>query len=139
MIFEQVIYHNSIKRWFLAVVLTAVVYVLTRFLKGILQRRIGKIASETTTNWDDLAFELIDCVHTAVLLVFGIYIGSLVLSFPEGENIFGHGGIFCASVGKLTEKMIAAYIEQHEKAPPKDVFTVSDDPSASAETTDFQS
>jgi len=35
--------------------------------------------------------------------------------------------------------MIAAYIEQQEKALPKDVFKVSDKKSASAEMTDFQS
>lgn len=34
---------------------------------------------------------------------------------------------FCAFVGKVTEKIIAAYIEQQEKAPSKDVFSVSDD------------
>ena len=48
-------------------------------------------------------------------------------------------GYFCATVGKVTEKMIAAYIEQQEKALPKDVFKVCDDGSASAGTTDFQS
>ena len=87
MIFEQVIYHNSIKTWLLAVLLTAAVYLLTRFAKGILQRRIGEIAPKTATNWDDLAVEVIDSVHTAVLLVFAIYIGSLVLSFPETISI----------------------------------------------------
>ncbi len=35
--------------------------------------------------------------------------------------------------------MIAAYIEQQEKALPKDVFKVSEEGSASAEMTDFQS
>jgi putative transposase len=34
---------------------------------------------------------------------------------------------FCASVGRVTEKMIAAYIEQQKKALPKDIFTVSDE------------
>jgi len=45
----------------------------------------------------------------------------------------------CATVGKATEKMITAYIEQQEKALSKDVFSVSDDWSASAEMSDFQS
>ena len=33
-------------------------------------------------------------------------------------------GYFCSTVGKVTEKMIKAYIEQQEKARPKDVFQV---------------
>jgi len=43
-----------------------------------------------------------------------------------GKHLWARG-YFCASIGKITEKMIAAYIEQQESAPPKDVFTVSDD------------
>ena len=39
----------------------------------------------------------------------------------------------------MTEKMIAAYIEQQEKALSRDVFKISEEESASAETTDFQS
>jgi putative transposase len=48
-------------------------------------------------------------------------------------------GYFCATVGKVTEKMIAAYIEQQERARPKDVITVAEEESASAEMNDFQS
>jgi putative transposase len=42
-----------------------------------------------------------------------------------GKHLWARG-YFCATVGKVTEKMIAAYIEQQEKAPAKDVFKVSD-------------
>jgi len=43
-----------------------------------------------------------------------------------GKHLWARG-YFCASVGKVVEKMIAAYIEQQEKALPKDVFQVSDE------------
>ena len=43
-----------------------------------------------------------------------------------GKHLWARG-YFCASVGKVTEQMIAAYIEHQEKAQSKDVFTVSDD------------
>jgi len=49
-----------------------------------------------------------------------------------GKHLWARG-YFCASVGRVTEKMIAAYIEQQEKALPKDVFTISDEQPASAE------
>ena len=55
-----------------------------------------------------------------------------------GRHLWARG-YFCATVGRVTEKMISAYIEQQERARPKDVITVSDEDSASAETTDFQS
>jgi putative transposase len=38
----------------------------------------------------------------------------------------GARGYFCATVGKVTEKMIAAYIEHQEKAQSKDDFQVSE-------------
>lgn len=42
-----------------------------------------------------------------------------------GKHLWARG-YFCATIGKVTEKMISAYIEQQENAPPKDVFKVSD-------------
>jgi len=42
-----------------------------------------------------------------------------------GRHLWGRG-YFCVSVGKVTEEMIAAYIEQQEKAQPQEVFKVSD-------------
>ena len=43
-----------------------------------------------------------------------------------GKHLWARG-YFCASAGKVTEKMIAAYIEQQEKAPPKEDFTVAEE------------
>ena len=56
----------------------------------------------------------------------------------QRENIFGRAATFVPH-GKVKAKMIAAYIEQQEKALSKGVFKVSDEESASAEMTDFQS
>lgn len=49
-----------------------------------------------------------------------------------GKHLWARG-YFCASVGRVTEKMIAAYIDQQEKALPKEVFTIAEEPPASAE------
>jgi putative transposase len=43
-----------------------------------------------------------------------------------GKHLWARG-YFCASVGKVTEKMIAAYIEHQERAQSKDVFKVSEE------------
>jgi putative transposase len=42
-----------------------------------------------------------------------------------GQHLWARG-YFCASSGTITDAMIAAYIEQHEK-PQDDVFTVADE------------
>ena len=42
-----------------------------------------------------------------------------------GQHLWARG-YFCATSGTVTDEMIAAYIEHHEK-PPDDVFTVADE------------
>jgi putative transposase len=43
-----------------------------------------------------------------------------------GRHLWARGS-FCATIGKVTEKMIAAYIEQQDRPPSDDDFGVSDD------------
>ena len=42
-----------------------------------------------------------------------------------GQHFWARG-YFCASIGKMTEKMITAYIDQQEQRTPEDNFKVSD-------------
>lgn len=42
-----------------------------------------------------------------------------------GKHLWARG-YFYGTIGKITENMIAAYIEQQDKASPEDVFKVSD-------------
>jgi putative transposase len=43
-----------------------------------------------------------------------------------GRHLWARG-YFCATVGRVMENMISAYIEQQEVAPPKEVFKVTDE------------
>jgi len=43
-----------------------------------------------------------------------------------GRHLWARG-YFCATIGKVTEKMIAAYIQQQERPPSDDDFSVSED------------
>jgi len=43
-----------------------------------------------------------------------------------GRHLWARG-YFCATVGNVTEKMIAAYIASQEKASPKEAFTIAND------------
>ena len=55
-----------------------------------------------------------------------------------GKHLWARG-YFCASIGKITEKMITAYIEKQDKPPQHENYKVDGESSASAEITDFQS
>jgi putative transposase len=39
-----------------------------------------------------------------------------------GEGIFGREGIYCATVGQMTEEMIKQYLEHHFEPNPNDNF-----------------
>ncbi len=43
-----------------------------------------------------------------------------------GKHLWARG-YFCATVGRVTEKMIRAYIDQQEIAQSKDVFSIEDE------------
>ena len=68
----------------------------------------------------------------------------LQIEFPHlqkrywGKHLWARG-YFCATIGKVTEKMIQAYIEQQDKPPQLDKFRIEGESPASAGTTDFQS
>jgi len=43
-----------------------------------------------------------------------------------GQHFWARG-YFCASIGKMTEKMISAYIENQEQKPPMKNFKIAED------------
>jgi len=55
-----------------------------------------------------------------------------------GKHLWARG-YFCATIGKVTEKMIQAYIEQQDKPPQLDKFRVDGEIPSLDGTTDFQS
>jgi small-conductance mechanosensitive channel len=76
------LFGNSIQQWAIAVVTTAVIFIIARQLRGMVLKRVSRIAPTTNTVWDDLMVEALTCVHWLFLLIVSVYFGALPLSLP---------------------------------------------------------
>lgn len=76
------LFGNSIQQWAIAVATMAVVFFIASQVRGIVLKRVSKIAPTTDTVWDDLMVEALRRVHWLFLLIVSIYIGALPLTLP---------------------------------------------------------
>ncbi len=88
MIFDRVLYDNPLYNWLFSGVIAVGVYVVIRFGKMIVQRRLARLATKTATDWDDLMLALTESIHSLFLLVLAVYTGSLILKLPESVSYF---------------------------------------------------
>lgn len=107
MMFNREFYHNTISDWGMAVAIALVVYIVMRFGKAIVQRRLSRLVSQTVTEWDDMALALLERIHGWFLLVLSVYVGLRTLFFPETVSALLTKGIF------LTFLFQAALIGSH--------------------------
>lgn len=80
---ERVFYHNSIKTWLLALVLTVVALIAFRLFRTIVHRKIRAFAKKTDTDIDDLVADVVHHIKFVFLIVLAISLGSQVLSLPD--------------------------------------------------------
>ncbi len=86
---DKVFYHNSIQQWIIGLGAVILSFIILRIIKGLVYRRISKMAEKSTTDLDDLIAEMIRKIHFLVLLVISIYIGSYLLNLSSKvETIF---------------------------------------------------
>ena len=77
-------YGASATQWLIAVGLLVGVYLALTVLRRVLVRRLGTIASRTTTHWDDLAVQIVERTRWYFILLVAVYAATRV--FPiSGE------------------------------------------------------
>jgi small-conductance mechanosensitive channel len=101
MIFNQILYHNPIYYWLYAVAIALGVYIVIRFFKTIVQRRLAQQAPKTGTDLDDLVLALTERIHGLLLLALSIYAGSLILTLPDNVSDFLKRGFFAILLFQL--------------------------------------
>ncbi len=74
--------YNTPREWMTAAIVAVVVFVVGIALRGLLVKRIGAIASRTTTHVDDMAVELIAKTRAWVIGVFAFVSGVAQLTLP---------------------------------------------------------
>ncbi len=73
---------NSLDVWIIAALTAVVVIVFLRGFLRLLKSKLGRLAPQTRTEVDDLLLEILSRVKFGVIVVVGIYVGSLVLRLP---------------------------------------------------------
>jgi small-conductance mechanosensitive channel len=75
-------YGATMTQWFIAAATLGGVYLAAALLRGLLVRRLGKLAARTTTDWDDLAVQIVDRTRWYFLLLLAVYAATRVVSVP---------------------------------------------------------
>ncbi len=81
--FKMTLWDQPLTTWLIALGVTAIAYVVLRFLMGAAARRLTAMAEKSKVGWDDLIAELLDKrTKPFFLAVVCIYVGSLLLTLP---------------------------------------------------------
>jgi small-conductance mechanosensitive channel len=75
-------YGATMTQWLVAAATLGAVYVALAVLRRVLVRRLGEIAVRTTTDWDDLAVEIVRRTRPYFLLLIAIYAATRVVPVP---------------------------------------------------------
>ena len=93
-VLDRVWYGASVKQWLLAGVVLAVVYLALSVLRRVLARRLEAIAARTSTDWDDLAAEIVRRTRPYFLAAIAIYAATRVMAPPrEIARILGAAAV----------------------------------------------
>jgi small-conductance mechanosensitive channel len=72
-------YGASVTQWLVALAVLAGAYMALALVRGLLVRRLGSIAARTTTDWDDLAVQIIERTRWYFLLLVAGYAATRVI------------------------------------------------------------
>ncbi|MBN2366163.1 MAG: mechanosensitive ion channel family protein [Calditrichaeota bacterium] len=81
--FDIVFYNNTLQQWAIGIGAAVVTFILLRIIKGLLHRRISKMAQKSNTDIDDLVAELIRKIHFLLLLMISLFVGTYFLTLSD--------------------------------------------------------
>jgi small-conductance mechanosensitive channel len=80
---KKMLLDNGIQDWIYAGSIVIAVFFFSFFLKRIIQRRLGMVAENTVSYWDDTVLGIVAGIHNLFLLAAAVYCGSLLLTLPD--------------------------------------------------------
>lgn len=110
------IFDNGIFNWFYAGLIAAAVFFLSYFLKKIFLHRLGLVAENTVSYWDDMAIGIVGGIHNLFLLAAAVYCGSLPLMLPENVTTYftkAFVTILLFQMALIGSQAIKLYIERY--------------------------
>ena len=88
---NTVIFNNSILVWLYAACVTLVVFLILRFTKTRVLRYLGGLAEKTTTQWDNMAVEVLRRTSWGFLIIVALFSGSRLLELTPTSDKFTTG------------------------------------------------
>jgi small-conductance mechanosensitive channel len=85
-VLDRTFLYNSLRAWLTAGITTTVMFVVLLVLRSVLHSRIGKLATRTTNQFDDMIVELLAETRTWVLLVLSLLAGMHTLSLGRASG-----------------------------------------------------
>ena len=82
--FDGDVLGNSIRSWSIAGAIAGAVWLVLYALKHLVGRRLTAIAARTTTDFDDLAAEVVGKTRWYFILAIAVRAGSIALTLPPG-------------------------------------------------------
>ncbi|WP_255435332.1 mechanosensitive ion channel family protein [Rhodoferax sp. BLA1] len=82
--FRQLLANNTSAHWLSALLAASVFLVVLYFLRGVVLRRLQRLAGNTDTLIDDFLVEVLSATRVLLASVVSLYIASLFLELPSG-------------------------------------------------------
>ena len=83
---ETIVFGNPAQSWAIALGLTVFAHLALRFGGVALVGRLARFSENTSMEWDDILASALEKTKNVLILVFALFIGSLVLSLPSGAE-----------------------------------------------------
>jgi small-conductance mechanosensitive channel len=84
---DHIFFSNTVYKWLSALGVALAVMLTLWLVKHVLVRRLGIIAARTATRLDDIAVAALESTKMVVMMVMGLYAGSLMLALPDGVRV----------------------------------------------------
>jgi small-conductance mechanosensitive channel len=85
---NHVLYGNAIQTWLIAVGIMALTVIVLQVVKSFSKNRLVSLIEKSSTEIDDFFLPLLRQTRLFFFIILGIYLGSLVLTLPEGDGEF---------------------------------------------------
>lgn len=129
-------YGNTLGRWLAAAGVFVLALIVFFLIRSIVARRAARLADLTRSEWDDALVETLKRTRGWFLVIVAVFIGSLVLVFPEATQTRTRGAIktivilaLLLQAGLWGNVLITAGLERYVKRrtdeDPASVMTIS--------------
>lgn len=109
---------NGIQDWIYAGSIVIAVFFFSFFLKKIILHRLGTVAENTVSYWDDMALGILKGIHNLFLLTTSVYCGSLILTFPDDVKTYiskAFMTILLFQMALVGSQAVKIYIDKYRK------------------------